>query len=77
MTTEPYTYFQPGELIFLLTQEGNTPINEQIPDFDDAMNIWIPFVDSQLKEHNERLTIYRRPDRELHFEGTMGGDYLP
>jgi len=71
-TSEPYTYFQPGEMLFLLTRNTDPPIDIQIDNFDLLMNeVWIPFVDEVVKAHDPNLAITRRKDRELHFAGTL------
>jgi hypothetical protein len=87
---EPYTYFQPGEVLLLLTHESDERIDVQInneegyrPDniqskdekspqsFDSIIDAWISDIDNMAKQQNDRLTIIRRKDRELHFAGTL------
>jgi hypothetical protein len=70
--SEPYTYFQPGEIIFLLTRQSDERISNQIDNFDTVMETWISQVDGLAKVQNPDLTIIRCKDRELHFGGTLG-----
>ena len=72
-TDDKYTYFQPGEAVFLLRHDPVISLDEE------KINSLIAKSNDLAKENDIQLTIKRRQERELHFpvQGFEGyKDYL-
>jgi Subtilase family len=61
---EKYTYFQPGQFVFVISHEQDNPLNDAPI---DALINWC----NNKHATNLKLEILRRPEREIHFPGTL------